>query len=214
MTAGHWDRVYSTREATGLGWYEPIPATLDAVVETAGDTGCSIIDVGAGASTLVDHLLDRGFGDITLLDLSGEALEVTRKRLGARAVGVDYVLGDIGSFVPARQWDLWHDRATFHFLTEPAARSAYKSVLAEGLAAGGRAVIAAFAEDGPEQCAGLPVVRYDEDALAAEFSDQLACIECVTHRPGAGDTDGRPYVICRFERIEAWVGGSTSDRPR
>ncbi len=198
--AAHWDDLYATRDEQDLGWYEPVPATLDVVVDVAPGRSTSIIDVGAGASRLVDQLLDRGYHDLTLLDVSESALQETRRRLGPRADQVEYVAADITSFLPTRRWELWHDRALFHFLVDSAQRVAYRKALRRSLVRNGRAVIATFSLEGPDQCAGLPVVRYDDEALAAELADELDCIECRPHEPSAGDGDSRPYVICTFTR--------------
>ena len=199
-SAAHWDDLWATRDERTVGWYEPVPATLAAVVAAAPGLSTSIIDVGAGASTLVDHLLQRGYRDLTLLDVSGEARRATRRRLGSRADQVEYVTADVTSFVPTRQWELWHDRAVLHFLVEPAERAAYCATLRRSLEPDGRAVIATFSPDAPDRCAGLPVVRYDEPALTAELADELECLGCRPHAPGRGEGDSRPYMICTFVR--------------
>jgi hypothetical protein len=131
------------------------------------------VDVGAGASRLVDHLLDAGFAPITALDISAEGLAVSRARLGDWAAAVDFVVGDVTAWQPPRRHVLWHDRAVFHFLTDPAARAAYARVLDAATAAGSTAIIATFADDGPQTCSGLPVQRYAPNALAAELDIHL-----------------------------------------
>jgi trans-aconitate methyltransferase len=166
--AQHWDDVYDRVGADRVSWYQPDP-TVSA--ELIGDSGPvrSVVDVGGGASVLVDVLLDAGIEDVTVLDLSARALDVARQRLGSRGDAVRWVEQDVRSWQPERRFDLWHDRAVFHFLTEPADRDAYRSVLREALEPRGRVVIGTFAADGPTHCSGLPVARYGPAELAAEF---------------------------------------------
>lgn len=174
---GHWDEVYRTKAPDAVSWFQASAGTSLALVEEAGvSPRTAVIDVGAGASTFVDGLLDRGFEDVTLLDLAAPALDVTRARLGARAgeAKVTFVTADVTTWSPPRRYGLWHDRAVFHFLVEPAQRDAYRRVLAEALAPGGVAIVATFAADGPEKCSGLPVRRYAIEALAEELAPVLA----------------------------------------
>lgn len=211
MDSKYWDEIYLTREPGELGWYEAVPATLDAVIAATSSRSAAIIDVGAGASTLADHLLDAGFGDVTLLDLSATALETTRLRLGATPA-VTFLTDDVTSFAPTRQWDLWHDRAVFHFLVDPEHRAGYKATMRRALAPGAQVVMATFAPGGPEQCAGQPVAHFDEEALVAEFAGVLDCIECTTPLPGPPGSDQRPYVMCTFRRsIDAADSGPVEE---
>lgn len=200
IRADHWDGIYSTRAQSDLGWFEPEPATLEDVRAVIDDGGTSVIDIGAGASSLVDRLLDSGVVDITLVDLSAEALDAVADRLGPRGGSVEMISADVTELEPDRTWSIWHDRATFHFLTEAGDRDAYRAVLDRSLEPGGTAVIAAFGLDGPEMCAGLPVVRYDADSLAEEFFDVMQCIGCRPYVGAGPGTDARPYVICRFRK--------------
>lgn len=169
---GHWDAVYGDRAADSLSWFEAGPG-LSGELIAAHVSPCAAIDVGAGASRLVDHLLARGFSPLTVLDLSEIALAATQVRLGARAEGVDWVVGDVTAWVPDRTYGLWHDRAVLHFLTDDAARAAYFAVLDAATGPGAVAIIATFAENGPEYCSGLPVRRMSPQALAAEVAGYL-----------------------------------------
>jgi SAM-dependent methyltransferase len=169
-TKTHWDDVYGRVGPERVSWFQHDAAQSMSLITAAG-TVRSVVDVGAGASVLVDALLDAGVADITLLDISGAGLRTTRERLGARAGGVRFVVGDVRRWVPPRRFDVWHDRAVFHFLTEPADRDAYRATLHRALAPGGHVVMATFAADGPSFCSGLPVARYDPPELAAEFPD-------------------------------------------
>lgn len=168
----HWNHVYAQKADDSLSWFEAEPG-LSAALIAAHVRPCAAVDVGAGASRLADHLLGAGFSPVTLLDISPEGLAVTRARLGTRATEVDWEVGDVTDWVPPRRYGLWHDRAVFHFLTDPADRAAYARVLDAATAPGAVAIIATFAEDGPETCSGLPVRRYAPEALAGELEAHL-----------------------------------------
>jgi SAM-dependent methyltransferase len=170
----YWDDRYEQIGADQVSWYQARPTiSLELIDQLRIDPSTSVIDVGGGSSTLVDELLVRGFDDVTVLDVSDAALDVARARLFDRR-GVTWLHTDVLSWTPGRQWRLWHDRAVFHFLTEPADRHAYLQQLAKGLAAGGAFIIATFAPDGPVQCSGLPVSRYDADGLADVITTAVA----------------------------------------
>lgn len=168
-TASHWDSIFGARAETALTWFEAVPEVSLGLVTKYAAPGDAIIDVGGGTARLADALLARGHGPLSVLDLSGAALALCRQRLGARAAGIDWIRADITRWTPSRRYALWHDRAVFHFLTEPAGRRAYVAAMRAALGLGGIAVIATFADDGPERCSGLPVVRYTPDGLAAEL---------------------------------------------
>lgn len=164
--AGHWQRIYQTRSATEVSWYEPVPQTsLDLIRATGLPVSAPIIDVGSGDSQLVDHLLDSGYSDVTVLDIAPAALERVRARLGAAAARVDWIAADVTSFRLRRRYALWHDRAVFHFLVTPAERQKYLSVLTAALAPKGHLILATFGPQGPTRCSGLPIQRYSEDDL-------------------------------------------------
>ena len=174
----HWTQVYEEKDVTGVSWYQPEPApSLRALDRFGPQPSSSFIDVGGGASTLVDALLDRGWQDITVLDIAASALEAAKARLGRSAERVTWEVADITEWHPIRRYDVWHDRAVFHFLIQPEQRGAYRKALAAGLAPGGLVIIATFALDGPERCSGLPVERYDADKLAAELGPSVRLIE-------------------------------------
>ncbi len=166
----HWNNVYETKAAQDVSWYQRRPDASLALIAASGvgkDAG--IIDVGAGASTLVDCLLDQGYTRLAVLDVSGAALARSRERLGARAGAVEWFEADVTVFEPPRRFGLWHDRAVFHFLTEADDRREYAATLARTLQPGGVVVIATFAPDGPPKCSGLDVMRYDEHSILAEL---------------------------------------------
>ncbi len=164
--ADHWEAVHARHAPESRSWFQVKPAVSLRLIELAA-TGkdAAIIDVGGGTSTLVDHLADDGYRDLTVLDVSASALRTSHARLGNPLPGVQWIECDILRFEPARRYDLWHDRALFHFMTDAGQRAAYRNVLLRALAPNGQAVIATFAMDGPERCSGLPVRRYDAERL-------------------------------------------------
>ncbi|MEO5886356.1 MAG: class I SAM-dependent methyltransferase, partial [Anaerolineales bacterium] len=167
----HWQHIYHTKQATQVSWYQLHPSLSVQHIQNTGigKTG-HIIDVGGGASTLVDHLLEDGFQHVTVLDISAEALEIVQQRLGQRAGSVTWLEADITDItLPHDKYDVWHDRAVFHFLTEPEDRQRYVNAVREAVKPGGHVIVATFANDGPERCSGLEVARYDPQSLHSEF---------------------------------------------
>jgi SAM-dependent methyltransferase len=163
----HWENVYTSKGENEVSWFQQNPApSLALIAQVGAKPASAIIDVGGGASRLVDHLIERGFCDVTVLDLSAAALEVAKTRLGERADKAHWLVADATIWEPPRTYDVWHDRAAFHFLTEARDRDAYLARLRQGLKIGGHAIMATFALDGPEKCSGLPVERYDAARLA------------------------------------------------
>jgi SAM-dependent methyltransferase len=162
----HWDNVYASKAENEVSWFQENPApSLALIAEIGAAPSAAIIDIGGGASRLVDQLIDRGFHDVTVLDLSAAALEASKARLGERAGRAQWLVADVTTWEPSRTYDIWHDRAALHFLTEESDRAAYIARLKQGLKIGGHAIIATFALDGPEKCSGLPVMRYDAARL-------------------------------------------------
>jgi SAM-dependent methyltransferase len=167
----HWERVYATRSTTQVSWYEREPATSLGIIDGVGlDASAAIIDVGAGASSLVDCLLNRGFTDLTVLDISQRVLDEVHQRLGKPACQVTFVAHDVLTWEPDRRFDLWHDRAVFHFLVDSADQHRYVQLVGRAVRHGGTVIVATFADDGPSMCSGLPVSRYSATGLAATFS--------------------------------------------
>jgi SAM-dependent methyltransferase len=196
----HWDTIYRSRSPAEVSWYAPHLPSLDLIRETPRHA--AIIDIGGGASTLVDDLLEDGYRDLTVLDISEAALEITRRRLGARASAVEWLVSDVTDArrLP-RMYDLWHDRAVFHFLTLDAERHAYARLLRQSLKPGGRAILTTFAPEGPPKCSGLPVIRYDPESLKRELGEplDLRSFRRVHHRTPAGKE--QVFVVCEFMRI-------------
>jgi SAM-dependent methyltransferase len=200
MSQAHWDSVYAVDHPDQLGWYEPQASTVGLV--TAYSTPAdSLIDVGGGASPLTLELARLGYRDLTVLDISERALEASRTALSEHVEVVDWIRADVTQYRPVRRWQLWHDRAVFHFLIEQDDREAYRSVAASAVQQGGILIVATFAPEGPEKCAGLEVRRYDVAALAGEFAPDFDLVEGRRLIPIAEAGDQRPYVGVVLRRI-------------
>jgi SAM-dependent methyltransferase len=174
-----WENVYATLMSTELSWYEREPTTsLRLVEEAAPGPSAAVVDIGAGVSTLVDRLLADRFGDVTVLDISQHALDLVRERLGERAEqAVTFVHEHVVKWKPSRTFDVWHDRAVFHFLTDPTARDRYVDLAARSIPAGGTLILATFALDGPTRCSGLPVTGYSATDLEETFSAHFKLVQ-------------------------------------
>ena len=204
----HWSGVYRDRAIDDVSWFQPSATPSLELLEAAGvSRDAAVIDVGAGASTLVDGLLARGFRDVTLLDIAPEALAATRARVGDRPE-LRYEVADVLTWRSPRRFAVWHDRAVFHFLTEGADRDAYRHTLDAALAPDGIVVIATFALDGPERCSGLPVCRYSPETLATEVAGLLRPVDARRewHRTPAGKD--QVFTFVRFERAHVAAAAS------
>ena len=198
----HWDNVYATKAPTEVSWYQEIPTSLAVIEATGIGPEARIIDVGGGASTLVDHLLARGFRDITVLDISEPGLGLAKARLGTDASRVKWIVADATEWRPDGEYDLWHDRATFHFLTDLAEQKSYMEGLRAGVPPGSHAVISTFSQDGPRRCSGLPVVRRDADRIGYALGDDFILRDEVfeDHRTPSGTIQN--FVYAWFERTQ------------
>ena len=178
----HWEDVYTKKGEHEVSWFQENPApSLELIAQVGAIPASAVIDIGCGASRLVDTLLSRGFQDVTVLDLSEAALGAAKARLGSRARQVHWIVADATAWDPPRAYDIWHDRAAFHFLTEGGDRAAYVERLERGLKLGGYAIIATFALDGPERCSGLPVVRYDAASLGETLGRAFQLVDTRRH---------------------------------
>ncbi len=199
----HWEQVYSTKATSGVSWFQEHALQSVQLIRQAGvSRDAGIIDVGGGAATLVDDLLDEGYTNVTVLDLSEAALSASKTRLGQRADDVSWLVGDITRFeLPRHAYDVWHDRAVFHFLTAPAEREAYVQAVLRAVKPGGHVIVATFAEDGPDKCSGLPVMRYSADGLHAEFGAPFTLLqqEREEHHTPFGTVQKFIYCLCRKE---------------
>lgn len=201
----HWDQVYLTKASDAVSWYQPhASVSLSLIRETGIDPDAPIIDVGGGASTLVDDLLELGYSTLSVLDLSEAALDVAASRLGARGDGVRWLEADITrTSFPQASVELWHDRAVFHFLTQADDRAAYVRLLSRAVKPGGHLIIGTFAENGPGKCSGLPVQRYSAQGLYSQFSAAFELVKTTTeaHCTPSGSIQAFVYCWCR-RRIE------------
>ena len=197
----HWDKVYSSKPTDGVSWYqEHAQSSLRLIQQTGVSSSAEIIDVGGGASTLVDDLIEQGFTHLSVLDLSAAALGATKQRLGRYANEVKWIEGDITEVqLPPLSYDVWHDRAVFHFLTDEAERAAYVEAVLKCVKPGGFVIVATFSEDGPTQCSGLPVRRYTAEELHDEFGApfELLSHEKEEHHTPFGTTQNFVYCFCR-----------------
>jgi 2-polyprenyl-3-methyl-5-hydroxy-6-metoxy-1,4-benzoquinol methylase len=174
----HWQRVYNEKGENQVSWFQERPnISLELIEAVRADSSSAIIDIGGGASRLVDALVEKGYRDLTVLDLSESAISIAKMRLGERAAMVKWIIADVTQWEPPRAYDLWHDRAAFHFLTEASDRTAYIDRLTKAVRPGGHAIIGTFALDGPERCSGLPVVRYDAAQLSATLTPSFALVD-------------------------------------
>jgi 2-polyprenyl-3-methyl-5-hydroxy-6-metoxy-1,4-benzoquinol methylase len=178
----HWQNVYKEKGENQVSWFQERPTISLELIEAVGAKADSaIIDIGGGASRLVDALTEEGYRDLTVLDLSESAVSIAKMRLGQSAAMVKWIVADVTQWEPASRYDLWHDRAAFHFLTEASDRTAYIDRLTKALRLGGHAIIGTFALDGPERCSGLPVIRYDTAQLAALLTPAFTLVGMRRH---------------------------------
>jgi Methyltransferase domain len=197
--ATHWDEVYATKREDAVSWYQRVPATSLRLLGRWAPPPASVIDVGAGQSHLVDALLDGGWEDITLVDVSSQALRSVGERLGDRASRVELISTDICSWTPRRSFDAWHDRAVFHFLVKPPDRDRYVATATKAIAPSGVLVLGTFASDGPRQCSGLPVAWYEAPEIATVFGSAFALVhhEREPHVTPSGATQSFVWTVFR-----------------
>ena len=199
----HWEKVYASKRENEVSWFQENPApSLDLIAKAAATTASSVIDVGGGASRLVDALIENGFRAVTVLDLSNAALMAAKARLGSRAEQVQWVVADVTEWEPhGLAYDTWHDRAAFHFLIEEPDRMAYVARLIKAVKPGGHAIICTFAPDGPERCSGLPVVRYDAAAISKILGPSFDLLQSRIHAHQTPTGVIQRFQFSRFRRL-------------
>lgn len=200
--ADHWEALYSRARDTTLSWYEREPTcSLELIERTRAAHSAAVIDVGAGTSTLVDCLLDRGYTDVTVLDISERVLADVSGRLSQRGRGVAFIRHDVVTWQPARQYEIWHDRGVFHFLTESADQRRYVQLAGDTVCAEGWLLLATFAPDGPAHCSGLPVSRYSAEDIAQTFSPAFGLIESLREDHHTPKGLVQPFTWVRLKHI-------------
>jgi 2-polyprenyl-3-methyl-5-hydroxy-6-metoxy-1,4-benzoquinol methylase len=200
-SAEHWSHVYSAKASDSVSWYQEDPYVSRTLIEQSASPPASVLDVGGGTSYLADRLLERGYG-VGVLDISDEPLKIVRERLGAVAAQAEWFVADVTTFRSPHAWDIWHDRAVFHFLVLAEDRRAYCEALVAATEPGSTVIIATFGPAGPERCSGLPIARYSPEQLAAELGRryELRSVEWEMHRTPTAAT--QQFVYCRFQRID------------
>lgn len=199
----HWEKVYGTKSPDAVSWFAPhLETSLNLIHEATQDKAASIIDIGGGEATLVDDLLAEGFTDLSVLDISQRAIDVARRRIGKNADQVHWYCADIiQATLPQNYFDVWHDRAVFHFLTDAAQREIYVEHVMRSVKHGGYVIMSTFGPEGPEKCSGLNVVRYDAKHLHGQFGKTFKLINSTTevHNTPMGTTQQFLYCFCRME---------------
>ncbi len=198
----HWQKVYQTKDEWAVSWFQERPdISLDLIHATGVDPSASIIDIGGGASRLVDALISEEFKALAVLDLSEKALATSKARLGAKGTRVQWIVADVTKWQPSHTYDVWHDRAALHFLTDPQDRAAYVERVAKAVPVGGHVIIGTFALDGPEQCSGLPVIRYDGAALGGLLGPSFELAEELRHDHQTPSGVIQKFQFSRFRRV-------------
>lgn len=198
----HWETIYKTKETKDVSWFQPTPETsLSFIKEFNIPLGAKIIDVGGGDSMLVDHLLDLGYQNLTVLDISAAALEKAKKRLGDSAMEVQWIVADVAQFQPTEAYDFWHDRAAFHFLTEEEEIQNYVTTLQNSLNPKGLAVIGTFSLEGPQKCSGIAIKQYSEATLTNRLAPYLDKIKCVTLDHITPSNMLQNFIFCCFRKL-------------
>jgi 2-polyprenyl-3-methyl-5-hydroxy-6-metoxy-1,4-benzoquinol methylase len=200
----HWDNVYTTKSENEVSWFQPYPKTsMDFVDLFNLPSGANIIDIGGGDSHFVDALLDRGFKNIWVLDISATAIEKAKQRLGERATTVHWVVSDVTEFIPPVQFDFWHDRAAFHFLTTEDKIYKYVSIAEDGIRENGYLILGTFSENGPEKCSGLEIRQYSEASMSARFEVSFERIKCIQEDHTTPFNAIQSFLFCSFKKKKA-----------
>lgn len=196
----HWQHVYTSKAEGEVSWFQDIPAVSVDLIGTVAGPGSAVVDIGGGASRLVDRLIADGYC-VTVVDIAEAGLATARTRIGKAAQEVDWVVADVTRWRPQRSFDVWHDRAAFHFLVDAAERQAYAEVMAAAVRIGGYAVVGTFAADGPQRCSGLPVCRYDASGLEAQFREHFQRVTDLRHDHVTPSGAVQPFQFCVFKKV-------------
>jgi SAM-dependent methyltransferase len=199
----HWDKIYSTKRLDEVSWFQPTPETsLEFLKQFQIPITAKIMDVGGGDSFLVDHLLDLGYRDITVLDISEAALDRAKQRLGPRAATVKWIVADAATFKPTEQYDFWHDRAAFHFLTQEQEIENYLATVQKSIRPKGVLVIGTFSEQGPKSCSGIPIRQYSETTMTSRLAKFFQKIKCITVDHKTPFDTIQNFIFCSFRKLQ------------
>lgn len=197
----HWENVFSTKQETEVSWYESKPETsLRFFTENAIPTNAKIIDIGGGDSYLIDHLLDLGYTELTVLDISENAINRLKNRLGSKAIKVTFIVSDIIDFKPKTSYDVWHDRASFHFLTQKEDIQVYKNLVANAITSEGFLFIGTFSQNGPLKCSGLEITQYSEEKFESIFDSNFEKVHCFTENHQTPFDTMQHFIFCTFKK--------------
>lgn len=197
----HWETIYRTKELKDVSWFQPTPTTSLQFIEESGISKTSkIIDIGGGDSFLVDFLLERNYTDITVLDISDAALQRAKQRLGANAQKVKWIVADAANFTPSEKYDVWHDRAAFHFLTNENEIAKYVETLKGALNNNGLFIIGTFSDQGPKKCSGIEIKQYSGQSISTLFLQEFEKIKCVTTDHLTPSNTIQNFLFCSFRR--------------
>ncbi len=198
----HWENIYQTKELKDVSWYQPTPTTsLDFLKQFNIPTTAKIIDVGGGDSFLVDHLLDLGYTDLTVLDISASSLDRAKQRLGDRATKVKWIVADAATFKPTEQYDFWHDRAAFHFLTQEQEITNYIDTIQKSVKPTGVLVIGTFSEQGPKKCSGIEIKQYSETTMTDRLKKFFEKVKCITVDHTTPFDTIQNFIFCSFKKL-------------
>lgn len=200
----HWDNIYQSKNLQDVSWYQPKPTTsLDFISEFNVPLNAKIIDVGGGDSLLVDHLLQMGFTDISVLDISEHALEKAKKRLGSDADKIKWILADASDFHPTEQYDVWHDRAAFHFLTSEPEIENYIETIKKSIRPNGILILGTFSEEGPKKCSGIEIKQYSEKTMVEKLNRFFTKVKCITIDHATPFNTIQNFIFCSFKKLNA-----------
>ena len=197
----HWENIYTTKELHEVSWFQPIPETsLNFIRELCPNKLAKIIDVGGGDSFLVDHLLELGYQDLSVLDISEAAITRAKHRLGEKAERVTWIVADIATFEPTAQYDLWHDRAAFHFLTNETEIKHYQEITRNHIVPNGHLVLGTFSDQGPKKCSGIDITQYTETTMSALFTERFEKVTCIYVNHPTPFNSMQHFIFCVFKR--------------
>ncbi|HNU34497.1 MAG TPA: class I SAM-dependent methyltransferase [Bacteroidia bacterium] len=198
----HWENIYQTKDLKDVSWYQPTPTTsLDFLKQFNIPTTAKVIDIGGGDSFLVDHLLDLGYSDITVLDISAASLDRAKLRLGDRATKVKWIVADAATFKPTEQYDFWHDRAAFHFLTQEQEITNYIDTIQKSIKPTGVLVIGTFSEQGPKKCSGIEIKQYSETTMTDRLKMFFEKVKCITVDHKTPFDTIQNFIFCSFKKL-------------